>query len=453
MLSFLYSIAGFIVALGILVAVHEFGHFWVARKLGIRVLRFSVGFGKAIWSRTADDGTVYAIGAIPLGGYVKMLDEHEGDVAPEEQPFAFNRQPLWKRALVVLAGPMFNFFFAIFAYSLVFVVGVEGITPVVDKVIEGSVAEQDGFKRGDTLLSVDGRKLNTWQDQRLYLFSKALARKTVEYEVITAEDRSVTRDLDLSKVPMSQIDAGLVARGIGLIGWYPEVLPVLDTVIGGRPAEKAGLQKGDQITAIDGQSVNSWNEVVNIISSSPDQEIQVDFKRDGAARTVFIVPDSVAEGDKQIGQVGITVKPIEFPEERLVNVRYGLFESMERGVETTWMMSVLTLRMLAKMLTLEVSSKNISGPLTIAQYAGKSAQIGFTSFFLFLAIVSVSLGVLNLLPIPILDGGHLLYYAAEAVTGKPVSEKVMIWGQQVGILMLFLLMSLAIYNDLGRLLN
>ena len=252
---------------------------------------------------------------------------------------------------------------------------------------------------------------------------------------------------------MSQIDAGLVARGIGLIGWYPEVPPVLDTVIGGRPADKAGLQKGDQITAIDGQSVISWNEVVNIISSSPGQEIQVDFKRDGAARTVFIVPDSVADGDKQIGQVGITVKPIEFPEERLVNVRYGVFESMERGVETTWMMSVLTLRMLAKMLTLEVSSKNISGPLTIAQYAGKSAQIGFTSFFLFLAIVSVSLGVLNLLPIPILDGGHLLYYAAEAVTGKPVSEKVMIWGQQVGILMLFLLMSLAIYNDLGRLLN
>ena len=441
MLEFIYSIAGFVVALGILVAVHEFGHFWVARKLGIKVLKFSVGFGKAIWSRTSSDGTVYAVGALPLGGYVKMLDENEGDVAEEDLPRAFNRQPLWKRSLVVLAGPMFNFFFAIAAYSLVFAGGVEGLTPVVGKVVENSVAEADGFRSGDVLLSVDGRKLNTWQEQRLYLFSKALARKTVHYDVITSDGQNISRALNL------------VAGGIGLIGWYPSVPPVIDQVINGKPAQMSGLQQADLITSIDGEEVVSWNDVVRLISASPGKPLQLAISRQGYSQTVSVTPDMAMDGNKEIGRIGISVKPVDVPEDRIVDIRYGPVESLYRGTETTWMMSVLTLRMLAKMVTLEVSSKNISGPITIAQYAGKSAQVGFTSFLLFLAIVSVSLGVLNLLPIPILDGGHLLYYSIEAVTRRPVSEKVMIWGQQLGILLLFLLMSLAVYNDLGRLLN
>jgi len=453
MLDILYSLTGFVIALGILVAVHEFGHFWVARKLGIKVLKFSVGFGKAIWSRTADDGTVYALGAIPLGGYVKMLDEGEGEVAEADLPRAFNRQPLWKRSLVVLAGPMFNFFFAIAAYSLVFAGGVEGLTPVVGKVIEGSVAEADGFRSGDVLLTVDGRKLNSWQEQRLYLFSKALARKTVHYEVETADGRQLTRSLNLANVPMSKIDARLVAGGIGLIGWYPEVPAVIDQVVSGKPASSAGLQHGDLITAINDEQVHSWNDVVRLISASPGKSLQLSFSRNGLFESISITPEVAKEGEQEIGRIGISVQPVEVPEDRLVNVNYGLMESLYRGTETTWMMSVLTLRMLAKMVTLEISSKNISGPITIAQYAGKSAQVGFTSFILFLAIVSVSLGVLNLLPIPVLDGGHLLYYTIEAITRKPVSEKVMIMGQQVGILLLFLLMSLAVYNDLGRLLN
>lgn len=453
MIELTYSIAGFILALGILVAVHEFGHFWVARKLGIKVLKFSVGFGKAIWSRTANDGTVYALGALPLGGYVKMLDENEGEVAEEDLPRAFNRQPLWKRSLVVLAGPMFNFLFAIAAYSLVFAGGVEGITPVVGKVIAGSVAEADGFRDGDVLLSVDGRKLNTWQEQRLYLFSKALARKTVYYQVINSDGKQIQRALNLANVPMSQIDANLVAAGIGLIGWYPDVPPVIDQVMKGKPAQLAGLQQGDLITSINGEDVASWNDVVKLISASPGKPLKLVISRSGFSESVNLTPEVAMEGGQEIGRIGISVKPVEVPEDRIVNVNYGPVESFYRGTETTWMMSVLTLHMLAKMVTLEVSSKNISGPITIAQYAGKSAQVGFTSFVLFLAIVSVSLGVLNLLPIPILDGGHLLYYSIEAVTGSPVSEKVMIWGQQVGILLLFLLMSLAVYNDLGRLLN
>jgi len=451
MLQILYSILGFIVALGILVAVHEFGHFWVARKLGIKVLKFSVGFGKAIWSRTASDGTVYILGAIPLGGYVKMLDESEGEVAEEDKHRAFNRQPIWKRVLVVLAGPMFNFFFAIAAYSLVFAGGMEGLTPVVGKVAEGSVAQVDGFQRGDILLSVDGRKINTWQEQRLYLFSKALARKTVQYEVQTSDGREVTRSLNLANVPMSKIDARLVSSGIGLIGWYPTILPVIDEVVSGKPGFKAGLLQGDLITFIDGEKTASWDDVVRIISANPGRQLRLEVLRKGSTESVTVTPDAVEDGGKEIGRIGISVQPVDVPEDRLVTVNYGLFESFYRGTETTWMMSVLTLRMLAKMVTLEISSKNISGPITIAQYAGKSAQIGFSSFTLFLAIVSVSLGVLNLLPIPVLDGGHLLYFAIEAVTRKPVPEKVMIWGQQVGILLLFLLMSLAVYNDLGRL--
>jgi regulator of sigma E protease len=453
MLQIIYSISGFIIALGILVAVHEFGHFWVARKLGVKVLKFSVGFGKAIWSRTASDGTVYALGAIPLGGYVKMLDEGEGNVAEADLPHAFNRQPLWKRILVVLAGPMFNFFFAIAAYSLVFAGGVEGLTPVVGKVVEGSVAEADGFHQGDVLLSVDGRSLNSWQEQRLYLFSKALARKTVYYDVRTEDGQEIRRALNLANVPMSKIDASLVAGGIGLIGWYPEIPAIIDTVVSGKPASSAGLQSGDLITAIDGEAVNGWGDVVRQISASPGKSVTLSYSRNGISESINITPDVAMEGEQEIGRIGISVQAIEVPEDRLVNVNYGLMESLYRGTETTWMMSVLTLRMLAKMVTLEISSKNISGPITIAQYAGKSAQVGFTSFILFLAIVSVSLGVLNLLPIPVLDGGHLLYYAIEAITRKPVSEKVMIMGQQVGILLLFLLMSLAVYNDLGRLFN
>ena len=453
MLDFIYSIFGFLLALGILVAVHEFGHFWVARTLGIKVLKFSVGFGKAIWSRTAKDGTVYALGAIPLGGYVKMLDENEGDVAEEDLPRAFNRQPIWKRVLVVLAGPMFNFFFAIAAYSLVFAGGMEGLSPVVGKVVEGSVAQSDGFRSGDLLLSVDGRKLNTWQEQRLYLFSKALARKTVQYEVQTSDGREITRALNLAKVPMSAIDARLVTNGIGLIGWYPTVPPVINQVVEDRPAFVAGLKKGDLITAIDGEETTTWDDVVRLISAAPSRQLKLDVSRNGLIESIFVTPEIALDGTREIGRIGISVQPVEVPADRIVTVNYGLMESLYRGTETTWMMSVLTLRMLAKMVTLEISSKNISGPITIAQYAGKSAQVGFSSFILFLAIVSVSLGVLNLLPIPVLDGGHLLYYTIEAITRKPVSEKVMIWGQQVGILLLFLLMSLAVYNDLGRLLS
>jgi len=451
MLEFIYSIAGFILALGILVAVHEFGHFWVARKLGVKVLKFSVGFGRAIWSRTAKDGTVYALGVIPLGGYVKMLDESEGEVAEEDEPRAFNRQPIWKRMLIVLAGPMFNFIFAIAAYSVVFAGGIEGLSPVVDKVIEGSVAETDGFRSGDVLLSVDGRKLNTWEEQRLYLFSKALARKTVQYEVLTGDGREITRALNLANVPMSKIDARLVAGGIGLIGWYPTVPAVIDMVVNGKPAFMAGLMQGDLITAIDGEKIASWDDVVRLISVSPGRPLKLDVSRNGSPESFIVTPEAVMDGDREVGRIGISVQPVDIPEDRIVTVNYGLMESIYRGTETTWMMSVLTLRMLGKMLTLEISSKNISGPITIAQYAGKSAQVGFSSFILFLAIVSVSLGVLNLLPIPLLDGGHLLYYSIEAVTRKPVPEKVMIWGQQVGILLLFLLMSLAVYNDLGRL--
>ncbi|NOY15658.1 MAG: RIP metalloprotease RseP [Gammaproteobacteria bacterium] len=451
MLEFIYSIVGFIIALGILVVVHEFGHFWVARKLGIKVLKFSVGFGRAIWSRTANDGTIYALGILPLGGYVKMLDESEGEVAEKDKSRAFNRQPIWKRMLVVLAGPMFNFLFAIAAYSLVFAGGMEGLTPVVGKVVEGSVAESDGFRSGDVLLSVDGRKLNMWQEQRLYLFSKALARKTVQYEVQTRDGRKITRTLNLADVPMSKIDARLVAGGIGLIAWYPTVPPVIDRVVNGKPAFKAGLKQGDLITAIDDEKISSWDDVVRLVSASPGRQLKLDITRNGYPESIFVTPEAVMDGDRELGRIGISVQPVSLPEDRRVMVNYGLMESLYRGTETTWMMSLLTLRMLGKMLTLEVSSKNISGPITIAQYAGKSAQVGFSSFMLFLAIVSVSLGVLNLLPIPILDGGHLLYYSIEAVTRKPVPEKVMIWGQQVGILLLFLLMSLAVYNDLGRL--
>jgi len=452
-MEFLYSLAGFIVALGILVAVHEFGHFWVARRMGVKVLTFSVGFGKPIWSRTAADGTTYAIGAIPLGGYVKMLDETEGEVPADQLDQAFNRKPLWRKTLVVLAGPGFNFLFAILAYAAVYAAGVEGVKPVVGKVVEDSPAQQAGFQPGDRLLSMDGRVLHTWGDQRLYLFGKALARKKVSYEVETVDGQRRVRELDLSRVPMSRIDASLVAGGIGLVGWLPEIPPIVDQVVEGGVAARAGMRSGDRITAIDDRPVRQWQTVVELISASPDRPVRIEIERNGLREVLTMRPEALEIDGRRIGRIGISVQPVDFPPDMLVQVDYGPLESLARGAETTWMMSVLTLHMLYRMATLEVSSRNISGPLTIAQYAGKSARVGLDSFVLFLAIVSVSLGVLNLLPIPVLDGGHLLYYAIEAVKGSPVSEKVMIWGQQVGILLLFLLMSLAIFNDMDRLLN
>ncbi len=452
--EFLYSAMGFVVALGILVTVHEFGHFWVARKLGVKVLKFSVGFGKAIWSRTAGpDDTEYAIGAIPLGGYVKMLDENEDEngISEAELPRAFNRQPLWKRTSIVLAGPMFNFIFAILAYWIVFSMGVDGIAPVVGKVVEDSIAAAGGFRAGDEITHIDGRPNRSWDEQRLYLYNQAFSRKRIEVDVIDTSGMQQHRIMDLSGLSLHQINPGLLESGIGLIGFIPEIPAQIGTVDPGSPADLAGLRTGDTVLYIDGETVSAWQDMVILVQARAGKSARFDVIREGEVVAVSIIPARIEQDGRVFGRIGVRPAPIELPDEVLVHVEYGPLEAFGRSVENVWIMSSVTLKMLWKILRFEVSAKNISGPLTIAQYAGQTVRVGIDRFLLFLAVVSISLGVINLLPIPLLDGGHLLYYAIELFTGGPVSREVMLWGQQIGIVALFGLMSLAFYNDIVRL--
>lgn len=452
MTGFIYSIFGFLIAIGILVVVHEFGHFWVARRLGVKVLRFSVGFGKPLWVRRAGaDGTEYALSALPLGGYVKMLDETEGEVAAHERHRAFNRQHVAKRMAIVLAGPGFNFLFAILAYALLFMIGVEGLKPVVGKVADDSPAQVAGFRAGDTLLTIDGKEVRSWDQHRLYLYQKALDREQVRFEVRDPDGYVHTRELDFSEMSREDINAGQIEQGSGLYGYVPEIPPVIGVVEADSPAQKAGMQAGDRIVEVSGTATPTWQDVVTAISANPDKRLRFLVARGDAQLNLEITPKAEESNGKRIGKIGAGVQVPQVPDEWRVTVRLSPLAAVWTGVESTWSMSVLTLKVLYKMLTLEVSTDSISGPITIAQYAGYSAQIGLDRFIMFLAVISISLGVLNLLPIPVLDGGHLLYYAIEAVKGGPLPEHVLGWGQRLGVMLLLALMMLAFYNDFVRL--
>ncbi len=448
----LSSLLAFIVAISVLVAVHEFGHYWVAKKLGIKVLRFSIGFGKPLWSRYfGADKTEFAIAAIPLGGYVKMLDEREGQVAENERHRAFNRQPAWSRSAVLVAGPLFNFLFAIAAYWLMYSYGTTGMKPVIGEVDAGSYAATAGFNAGDELVKIDGVDSKTWDTALTGLLDVALAGKQTTVEVKNAEGVSRLLSLDLSDAP-DVLDKGGLLSNLGISIMRPRIPAVIDKTVAGSPAEAAGLVAGDKILSADGQKINNWGDWVTYVRERPGVDILTAVWRDGAELMLSLQPRAVEENDKSIGQIGAyVVQPDAADNPLSVQVRYGPIVAAQRAVVQTWDMSTLTLRTLWGMVTGKASLENISGPLSIAQYAGYSAQTGFTSFLKFLAIVSISLGVLNLLPIPILDGGHLLYIFIEWISGKPLSMAAQEVGQRIGILALLGLMSLAFYNDISRL--
>jgi regulator of sigma E protease len=453
-MSLLQTLMAFIVALGVLIVVHEYGHYLVARLCGVKVLRFSVGFGRplAVWRRGADR-TEWVIAAVPFGGYVKMLDEREAPVAPEETRRAFNRQSVGRRFLIVVAGPLFNFLFAIAVYAGLYMYGLPEARPVLAEPPAGTPAAAAGLHTGDTVRAIDGAPIATWQELRWRVLQAALQRQTVRLETLSERGHLGETTLDLRAYPADEVESDALER-VGLRLFRPPLAPVLGQVIARGPAERAGLAAGDRIISAGGKPVDTWEALVNAVRAQPGKPLALVVEREGRARTVEVVPEAVAAGETRIGRIGAAPHiPASHAEAMLVRVQHGPIESLGRAVAKTWDISIFSLKMLGKMLLGEVSWKHLSGPVTIADFAGQSAQMGWVSYITFLALISISLGVLNLLPIPLLDGGHLMYYAIEIIKGSPVSERAMELGQRVGLALLLVIMAFAFYNDLNRLLT
>ena len=430
----------FLVAVFILVTFHELGHFSVARLLGVGVSKFSVGFGKTLYSfRSRRSGTEYVLGVLPFGGYVKFIDEREDHVDHRDLPYAFNRQKLWVRAAIVIAGPGANFILAIFFYWLVFGIGVPGVEPVIGYVEPGSSAEAVGLQRGDRIARVNGRKVRSWGEHRYYLLNQVEAGKTLTFAIVTPTGRNKTVSIESSRLQSGQLNPLVLEEQIGVL---PRLAPIVGTLIAGEVADASGIKVNDRFMVVDGITINGWRDVVKTISSRPEQATRVSVLRNGSLKTIVVVPKAIHSLDSVVGRIG--VGPANHVD---VVVRLGAGEAINRAVEATWLLSKLTVGMIVQMVQGKESTKNIGGPLSIAKYAGASAQYGFTAFLTFLAILSISLGILNLLPIPVLDGGHLVYFIIEAIKGGPVSEAFMYRSQQLGFAVLAVLISFALYND------
>ena len=452
MTSFLSSTLALIVTLGILIAFHEYGHFWTARKLGVKVLRYSIGFGKPLWMRRRGvDQTEYVLAAIPLGGYVKMLDEREGDVAPEERHRAFNRQSVWRRFAIVIAGPLFNFIFAILAFWLMYLIGVPGVKPILGDVEPQTVAAVSGFKTGDEIIEVEGEKTPTWGTVRLNMLDYALDSDVVEIKVRGQNGGEHVLTLPVKNITTEDKQKNLLSV-VGIHPFRPELPAVLGQLVSGGAAELAGLQENDRVIKIGNQQVLNWTVLVDIVRAHPQQEIFIEIERDGQTLVIPVTTKQQETDAGIIGKIGASpARPKELSNEYLAEVKYPFFSALGVAIVKTWQMSVLTLRMIGKMFIGEVSLDNLSGPITIATYAGYTASAGISPFLYFLAVISISLGVLNLLPIPLLDGGHLLNYLIEMIKGSPLSDVVQSYMQRIGIFFLVMLMSLALYNDVVRL--
>lgn len=456
------TLLSFIVTIGILVTIHEYGHFQVARWCGIKVLRFSIGFGKPLLSKKmGQDQTEFVLAAIPLGGFVKMLDERELKAEREENPQdthieyaetdlkrAFNRQAVWKRILVVLAGPAANLLLAIALYWVLFMQGVAGVKPIIGEVEPNSLAAEASLKSGELIQKINGEPIKSWQEARWILLDLAIAAKPVSIETLNEST------LVLHTLNFAGIDGDLevdVLRRLGITEFEPAMPTIISDILPNSVAEKAGFKVGDEILHINDRPIATWQEMVNIIQQNPEKPLDFELLRQQRILKISATPAGITENGKRIGRLGASAKPKqEDIDKLLVQLHYSPMQSMQQAFSKTWKTATFTLKMLYQMVLGKVSVKSLSGPVSIADYAGKSASLGIKPFLEFLAFFSISIGVFNLLPIPVLDGGHLMYYMAEIFKGTPVSEKVLLMGQKIGFALLALLMSVAIFNDLNR---
>jgi regulator of sigma E protease len=452
MIDFLQHLAAFLFALGVLITFHEYGHFWVARKFDVKILRFSIGFGRPLWKKNfSRDNTELVVAALPLGGYVKMLDDREGDVSPGESHRAFNHKPVSQRIAIVIAGPLFNFLFAILAYWLMYMIGLTGLKPIVGEVRPDSIADAAGLESGHEIIAIDSRKTATWTMVADSLIDDVIDGGDVEMTIRDTYANEYSLQVDLRGVSIDDLAEQGILERLGVTPEQVQLPAVIGEVQSGLAADKAGLKAGDRIMAVDGRQISDWLGWVTTIQARPGQELSVEVMRGEEYLVLTLRPEHrTTDEGRIIGYIGAASKP---PASLFARESYALVPAFVKAVERTWDMSWLTLRMLAKMITGEASYRNLSGPISIAQYAGDSAENGLAAFLWFLGIVSVSLGVLNLLPVPLLDGGHLMYYLIEIVKGRPVSEAAQVIGQQIGLTMLLGLMVLVFYNDIMRLIG
>ena len=450
-MSALYMIVGTLVALGVLVTFHEFGHFWVARRCGVKVLRFSVGFGMPLLRWHDKQGTEFVLAAIPLGGYVKMLDEREGEVPADQLDHSFNRKSVRQRIAIVAAGPIANFLLAMVFFWVLAMLGSEQVRPVIGAVESGSIAAKAGLSPNQEIVAIDGEPTTGWAAVNLQLVRRLGESGTLQLQV---REQGSTADSPRELVLdhwLKGADEPDPIRSLGIRPWRPALPPILAELDSKGPAQAAGLKTGDRLLALDGKSLDDWQQVVDTVRMHPDTKIMLRIERDGAQIDVPVTLAARGESKAPTGYLGAGVKAVDWPPEMIREVSYGPVAAIGEGARRTWTMSVLTLDSLKKMLFGELSVKNLSGPITIAKVAGASAQSGVADFLNFLAYLSISLGVLNLLPIPVLDGGHLLFYLIEWARGRPLSDRVQGWGMQIGISLVVGVMLLALVNDLGRL--
>ncbi|PIW61071.1 sigma E protease regulator RseP [Shewanella sp. CG12_big_fil_rev_8_21_14_0_65_47_15] len=456
MLDFLWNLGSFIVALGLLITAHEYGHFYIARRCGVKVERFSIGFGKAIWRRVGKDGTEYVLAMIPLGGYVKMLDERVEDVPDELKDQAFNRKTVWQRIAIVAAGPIANFIFAIVALYFMYLIGVPSLKPVITSTTPGTAAAQIQVTEPMQVTAISGQAVRNWEEVNLALVGhigdESLSVSLMPLNGLQGLDSSLrTYTLDTRNWRFDpEKESPITTLGLGI--YRPEIEPKIALISQGSAAENSELKVGDMLVAINGENYTDWQAFVDIIQHSANVPVELTVRRNGEQFTVSVTPSSAKNSEGQeIGVLGVSPAQAQWPENMRLQLEYGPIDSLGIAADKTWQLVVVSFKMIGKLFTGDVSVKNLSGPISIAQGAGSSANYGLVYFLGFLALISVNLGIINLLPLPVLDGGHLLYYFIEVITGKPVSEKVQEIGFRFGAALLLMLMSIALFNDFARL--